>query len=141
KRRTKILARYANAATWMHLPDEVKREERLAPFLVILDEYMDHTDIEKSNGDERIDAENDARQVVTRLASWHARKYRNVGMHTSLITQEVNMTGIGSLLMRNLAVRTITGTMDEHQTKSMFGTKEVPTLPSTRTVIEDGEPK
>ena len=138
-RRSQVLAKYPDAGTWVHLPDEVKKAERFAPMLVILDEYIDHTDIEKANGDERIEAENDARNTVTRLASWHARKYRNVGMHTILIAQRVNMTIIGNVLMGNLPVRVITGQMDDAQTRTMFQTEEVPSLPSTRVVVENGE--
>lgn len=142
KRRAKVLARYSDVATWVHLSDEVKRTERFMPILVILDEYLDHTDIEKSGGDERVEKENFAREVTTRLTAWHARKYRNVGMHTVLIAQEVKMTGIGSNLMRNLPVRAITGQMDASQLRTMFGDRDdIPSLPSTRYTYEDGEKK
>lgn len=139
QRRAHVLARYPDVGTWLHLPDDVKRDERFFPILVVLDEYIDHTDIEKAGADERVARENDARQAITRLASWHARKYRNVGMHTFLIAQRVNMSIIGNVLMSNLPVRIITGQMDRSQTETMFGTSEVPTLPATRTVIENGE--
>lgn len=142
QRRQSVLKRYPDVATWVHLPDEVKKAERFFPILVVLDEYIDHTDKEKANGDERIIRENNARDVITRLASWHARKYRNVGMHTALIAQEVKMTGntgIGSALMRQLPVRIVTGQMDPSQLLTMFGPVEVPSLPSSRMVIENGE--
>lgn len=143
QRRASVLSRYKDVATWIHLPNDVKRTERFFPILVILDEYLDHTDSEKSNGDERVDKENFARDVIQRLTNWHARKYRNVGMHTVLIAQEVKMTAIGSALMRNLPVRAITGQMDDSQLYTMFGRKaeEIPSLPSTRYVFEDGEKK
>lgn len=143
KRRADVLARYKDVATWIHLPDDVKSKERFFPILVIMDEYLDHTDMESTKGDERVEKENFARDVITRLASWHARKYRNVGMHTVLIAQEVKMTAIGSTLMRNLPVRVITGQMDDSQTYTMFGRKadEIPSLPSTRYTYEQGEKK
>lgn len=142
QRRAKVLAQYPDVATWVHLPDEVKRREKFFPILVILDEYLDHTDKEAANGDERVEKENFARDVVTRLTGWHARKYRNVGMHTVLIAQEVKMTAIGSALMRNLPVRAITGQMDSSQLRTMFGDREdIPSLPSTRYVFEGGEKK
>lgn len=139
QRRARVLAAYPDVSTWLHLPDEVKRAERFFPILVVLDEYIDHTDIEKSGGDERVERENSARQTITRLANLHARKYRNVGMHTFLIAQRVNMSIIGNVLMSNLPVRIITGQMDRSQTETMFATTEVPSLPATRVVFENGE--
>lgn len=142
RRRASVLARYKDVATWVHLPDDVKRREGFFPILVILDEYLDHTDIEAANGDERVEKENFARNVITRLTGWHARKYRNVGMHMVLIAQEVKMTAIGSALMRNLPVRAITGQMDGSQLRTMFGDRDdIPSLPSTRYTFEDGEKK
>lgn len=142
KRRANILARYKDLSSWVDMPDDVKRSEKFFPILVILDEYLDHTDIEEENGDERVEKENFARKVTTRMANWHARKYRNVGMHTVLIAQEVKMTAIGSALMRNLPVRAITGQMDSSQLRTMFGDRDdIPSLPSTRYVFTDGEKK
>lgn len=142
RRRAAILSRYKDLSSWVDMPDEVKSQERFFPILVILDEYLDHTDLESANGDDRVEKENFARNVTTRLTGWHARKYRNVGMHTVLIAQEVKMTAIGSALMRNLAVRVVTGQMDGSQLRTMFGDREdIPSLPSTRYVFEDGEKK
>lgn len=142
KRRAAVLARYKDLSSWVDMPDDVKRQEKFFPILVILDEYLDHTDIEAANGDDRVEKENFARNVITRLTGWHARKYRNVGMHTVLIAQEVKMTAIGSALMRNLPVRAITGQMDGSQLRTMFGDREdIPSLPSTRYTFEDGEKK
>lgn len=140
QRRAAILAKYPDVATWIHLPPEVLKEERFFPILVILDEYIDHTDMEKANGDERIERENNARAIVTRTASWQARKYRNVGMHTMLIAQRVNMAVIGNVLMTNLPIRAVTGQMDDTQLRTMFGDRDdIPSLPSTRVSIENGE--
>lgn len=141
-RRAEVLSRHPDVATWVHLPDEVKKAERFAPITVILDEYIDHTDDEPAMGDERIEKENNARHITTRMANWHARKYRNVGMHTILIAQEVKMTLIGSVLMRNLPVRVVTGQMDRHQMQTMFAVDDpssIPSLPSTRIVYKNGE--
>lgn len=140
QRRAAILAKYPDVATWIHLPPEVLKEERFFPILVILDEYIDHTDMERANGDERIERENNARAFTTRTASWQARKYRNVGMHTILIAQRVNMAVIGNVLMTNLPMRVVTGQMDDTQLRTMFGDRDdIPSLPSTRVVIENGE--
>lgn len=135
QRRASVLAKFPDAATWVHLPDEVKKAERFAPMVIILDEYIDHTDMEKGD-DVRIEMENHARAVTTRMASWHARKYRNVGMHTILIAQRVNMGVIGNVLMGNLPARLITGQMDQAQLTSMFQTDMVPSLPSSRRTPE-----
>lgn len=146
ERRQKVLARYPDIGSWVDMPNDVKRKERFFPIFVILDEYLDHTDKEQDAGDSRVIRENASRAGLTRLATWHARKYRNVGMHTILIAQEVKMsgnTGIGSAFMRNLPVRGITGGMDSSQKRTMFGEREdIPSLPATRFVIgEDGEKK
>lgn len=139
QRRAQVLARYPDVGTWVHLSDEVKRQERFFPILIVLDEYIDHTDLEKANGDERIEKENAARLTTTRLASWQARKVRNVGMHMFVIAQRVNMTIIGNVLMTNLPVRIVTGQMDDSQMRTMFQTEDIPNLPSTRIVYENGE--
>lgn len=136
QRRASVLARYPDVGTWIHLPDEVKKEEKFFPILIILDEYIDHTDIEKANGDERIEKENAARQTTTRLASWQARKVRNVGMHIFVIAQRVNMSIIGNVLMTNLPVRVMTGQMDDAQQRTMFQTDDIPSLPATRVVVD-----
>lgn len=136
KRRAAVLARYPNAATWIHLPDDVRSEERFFPIFLIMDEYIDHTDKEKGD-DPRIEAENDARDATTRMTNWIARKARNVGIHTCVIAQRVNMTLVGNVLMTNLPVRCITGTMDDTQTQTMFATTEVPSLPCTKRVTDE----
>lgn len=138
-RRDKILARYPGVATWVSLPDEVKRKEKLFPILVVLDEYLDHAD--KINGSSALVArQNMAREKIRELTGLHARKYRNVGMHTATIAQEAKMTDIGSSFVRNLVVRIVTGEMDPHQLRSMFGDRDIPSLPTTRR-NEEGEVK
>ena len=140
QRRATILAKYPDVGTWIDLPDEIKKKEQFYPILIVLDEYIDHTDNEKSNGDERIERENDARNTTTRLASWQARKVRNVGMHLFVIAQRVNMSIIGNVLMTNLPVRIVTGQMDDAQMRTMFQTDDIPSLPATRVVVnESGE--
>ena len=140
QRRAQVLAQYPDVGTWVHLPDEVKKKERFFPILIVMDEYIDHTDIEKNpDKNERIEKENAARITTTRLASWQARKVRNVGMHLFVIAQRVNMQIIGNVLMTNLPIRIVTGQMDEAQMRTMFQTDDIPTLPSTRVSYENGE--
>lgn len=132
-RRDKILAKYPQAGTWIHLPDEVKKAEGFVPMLVVLDEYLDHT--EKITGSSpRVGRENDARATIQELSVLNVRKGRNVGIHIWVIAQEVKMTKIGSDLMRNLPVRFVTGQMDDTQLRTMFGDRDIPSLPSTRVV-------
>lgn len=139
QRRATILARHA-AATWLHLPDEVKREERFAPMIVILDEYLDHIDMVQGDS-EQAQKENHASEVVTRLANWHARKGRSVGIHVVLIAQKVERRTISASLSRNLPARIVTGQVGDVQLRLMFGDQDIPELISTREVVEGGEAK
>lgn len=139
QRRATILARHA-AATWLHLPDEVKREERLAPMIVILDEYLDHIDMVQGDS-EQAQKENHASEVVTRLANWHARKGRSVGIHLVLIAQKIEKGTIDAPLLRNLPARIVTGQVGDAQLRLAFGDQDFPELVSTRVVVEGGESK
>lgn len=137
-RRDKVLAKYPQAGTWVHLPDEVKRKEKFYPRLVILDEYLDHTE-SISGSSPRVARENEARTKITELAPMHARKYANVGMFTMMLAQEAKMGRMGSDYMRNLPYRFVTGQMDDTQLRTMFGDRDIPSLRSTRAV--NGEEK
>lgn len=145
RRRAAVLAKFPDVATWVDLPNEVKAEEKFVPIFVILDEYIDHVAIDKPGPDatETEEREYMAARHIQRMAGWHLRKYRNVGMHTILIGQELKMTGptgIGSAHMRNMPVRGVTGQMDPSQLGTIFGQDtEVPAIPSAKTVVENGE--
>lgn len=125
-------------AKWLDLPEEVLRRERLAPWFICLDEYLDHTD--KITGkSEQAERDNTARQILTEKVLLVARKGRSFGFHIMLIAQMANMTVIGNALMRQLIARIIMGNMDAPTYQTFFGTTEVPVLPTTRVV--DGKRK
>lgn len=132
KRRADVLGRYPDAATWVSLPDEVKRKEKFFPIFVILDEFLDHTSGQKGKGT-RIELENEAREFIVSMTDWHLRKARNVGIHILLIAQRANMKLIGDTMMTNMPVRLVTGQIDKSQLTSMFAipAADVPSLPST----------
>lgn len=136
QRRAAILKAHPDCATWHDLPDEVKKAERLAPMIVVLDEFLDHTANEKASGKdaEQIERDNNARDRITYLTAWWERKTRNVGIHVILIAQEAKMTEIGSQRVRMAVIRLIAGQMDEFAYKGMFGTPEVPNLPTMKKV-------
>lgn len=138
QRRAEILSRYPNAGNWHDLPEDVKRDEHLAPMIVVIDEYLDFTGGEKARGAEaeKIEADNDARAHVTYLTTWWARKARNVGIHVFVVLQEAKMTEIGSQLKRQAMVRVIMGQMDDTSYQGMFDTPDVPVLPTTRKVTD-----
>lgn len=142
RRRAVVLAKYAesDAAEWVALPDEVKRKEQLAPKLVVMDEFLDHTSGMKGK-DELIVRENEAREYVVNMTDYLLRKARNVGIHIVVIAQRANMELIGPTMMTNLPVRIVTGQIDDSQLKSMFALepKSVPRLPSTFLDPETGE--
>lgn len=135
KRRAAILDRYPAAGSWVDLSDEVKREEQLAPLLIVLDEYLDHTS-DETGSTEQIERDNAARERIRYLTTWWHRKGRNVGLHVCSVLQMASMTDIGGQMKRNAAVRVIMGKMDEYSYKGMFGVpeSEVPILPTSRTV-------
>lgn len=142
KRRAEVLSRYPDAATWVSLPDEVKREERFFPIVVILDEFIDHTSPLPGKGS-RIEMENEAREFIVSMTDWQLRKARNVGIHILLIAQRANMKLIGDTMMTNMPVRLVTGQIDKSQLTSMFAipATDVPRLPSTSQDPETGAVK
>lgn len=142
KRREAVLDSYhGSAATWVDLPNEVKREHRFVPITVILDEYLEHTAKQDPAGDEEVERAEVAHDFIHSTATKQSQRYRNVGMHSIVIAQRANMNEIGSRLMTNMPVRAVTGQIDDPQLRTMFATDSVPTLPSTRRVIENGEPR
>lgn len=131
KRRADVLSGYPDVATWMALPDEVKREEKFFPILVISDEFLDHTSGQVGSG-VRTTMENEAREFIVSLTDWQLRKARNVGIHFMLIAQRANMKLIGDTMMTNMPIRLVTGQIDKPQLQSMFAlpAADVPRLPS-----------
>lgn len=125
-------------AKWLDFSDEILRRERMAPWFICLDEYLDHTD--KITGkSEQAERDNMARQMLTEKVLLVARKGRSFGFHIMLIAQTANMTLIGAPLMRQLIARIIMGNMDATTYSTFFGTTEVPVLPTSRVV--DGKRK
>lgn len=132
KRRADVLSRYPDAGTWVSLPDDVKRQEKFFPILVITDEFLDHTSGQRGKG-ARVELENDAREFIVSMTDWQLRKARNVGIHYTLIAQRANMKLIGDTMMTNMPIRLVTGQIDKPQLTSMFAipATDVPRLPST----------
>lgn len=121
----------AGLAKWLDFSDEKKRELRLVPYFICLDEYLDHTDKITSKS-EQATRDNEARQVLTEKVLLIARKGRSFGFHIMLIAQMANMTAIGSALMRQLIARIIMGNMDVNSYQTFFGTTDVPLLPTQK---------
>lgn len=140
KRRNEILAKHPNCATWVDLPDEVKAAEKLAPMLVVLDEFLDHTDVDDVKGSpqeqEQAERDNRARAHVLQMTGHWERKARNVGIHVIIIAQEAKMTDIGSSRVRNAVVRIMAGKLDDVACKGMFGISgsDMPYMPTTHDV-------
>lgn len=124
---------------WLDVPDDVKRRERMAPWFLVLDEYLDHTEQETGKS-EQVDRDNTARQILVERAGKVARKGRSFGFHMMIIAQQADMTSVGKALMRQLVARTIMGNMDIWAYKSFFGTTDVPMLPTTR-INDEGKRK
>lgn len=131
KRRADVLSRYPDVASWVALPDEVKREEKFFPLLVITDEFLDHTSGQVGSST-RVEMENEAREFIVSMTDWQLRKARNVGIHYMLIAQRANMKLIGDTMMTNMPIRLVTGQIDKPQLQSMFAlpATDVPRLPS-----------
>lgn len=131
-RRNRILAQYPDAGTWVHLSEDVKRRERLAPLLVIMDEYLDHLD--PIEGASTLAVKEDrARAYIRRVSDMHRRKYANVGYHCITISHETKMSVLGTGLVRMSPVRVLTGNPpDRTYYSNMFATRNVPALPATR---------
>lgn len=132
RRRSAVLAQHKNAATWLDLPDAVKREERFAPMLVVLDEYLYllGPDVE-ARGDELIENENAARATVVNLVNRQVKKSSQVGIHAVVVPQKIEVGAIGASLMANLPVRVMTGRVAGSQLRAAFGAQDqnIPELP------------
>lgn len=155
QRRTAVLAQHKNAGTWVGLPDEVKREERLAPMIVLLDEFLDYVNRESRGRDdlpaktkaanrrraELFKKEKDAREKIINLADRQVRKYRHVGIHTIVTSQALPEGTLGSSFASNLPVRVMTGRVSNAKLKAAFVGQHIPKLPTVREAIEDNERK
>lgn len=132
QRRGQIIDSFG-VAKWLDLSEDVLRKERMAPWFIALDEYLDHTD-KLTGSSEQTEKDNAARQILTEKVLLIARKGRSFGFHIMLIAQMANMTVIGNALMRQLVARIIMGNMDDSTYQSFFQTTNVPLLPTTRVV-------
>lgn len=131
KRLQGVLGQYPDAGTWIDLPDEVKRAEKMAPKVIIFDEFLDHTSKAPGNS-AQTELENEARETIVSSVDYLLRRARNIGFHVIVIAQRANMKLIGDTMMTNMPVRMVTGQIDPSQLGTMFGTKPalVPALPS-----------
>lgn len=155
QRRTAVFAQHKNAGTWMDLPDEVKREERLAPMIVLLDEFLDYVNRGSHGRDdlpvkvkaanrrraELLKKEKGAREKIINLADRQVRKYRHVGIHTIVTSQALPEGTLGSSFASNLPVRVMTGRVSNAKLKATFVGQHIPKLPTVREAIEGNERK
>lgn len=134
ERRTAILAQYG-AGSWIDLSDEVKREERLAPVFVVLDEYMDRAALGLTDRDSTASAAwGGSHPHVVNMV----RKGRAVGVHLVLISANPSSSALPLAAMDWGMVRVLAGTATESQLESFFGPRDVPALPTTQETVEDG---
>lgn len=114
QRRAALLAQSRGAHTWLELPEDVKRDERFAPLMVVLDDFEEHA------GDGQ----------VARLVEHVARQGRAVGVHLVVLSRQAPRSMFGPALMQNLPVRVLLGEGDESLTRLAFEDAPVPELPS-----------
>lgn len=133
-RRSSVQQGYKGIATWIDLPDEVKKAEKLRPVIVVMDEYLDHVTKDSSKS-EQAEVENAARDRIGYITGQIARKGRSFGMHLILIAQDGKMTDIGSSLVRQMVARIVLGNMDRMAMARMFGEgADLGILPTARLV-------
>lgn len=132
--RQAVLDKYPNVAQWLHLPDAEKVSQRMAPRIVVMDEYLDHV-APAPGRSEQVEKENAARERITHVTNLIARKGRSLGFHLIVIAQDARMTDIGAPLVRQLVARIVMGNMDGHANGRMFGNDAIiPVLPTARIV-------
>ena len=133
-RRSALQQGYKGIATWIDLPDEVKKSAKLRPVIIVMDEFLDHVTKDSSKS-EQADIENAARDRIVYITGQIARKGRSLGMHLILIAQDGKMTDIGSSLVRQMVARMVLGNMDRMAMGRMFGEgTELGILPASRLV-------
>lgn len=155
QRRTAVLTQHKNAGTWTDLPDEVKRKERFAPMIVLLDEFLDYVN-RKSRGRDDLPTKGNAanrrrnelrkkekvaREKIINLADQQVRKYRHVGIHTIVTSRTLPEGPLGSSFAGNLPVRVVTGRVPNAELETAFAGQNIPKLPTDREVSEGDERK
>lgn len=134
QRRSDLQNRYKGIATWVDLPDEVKKSEKLRPLIIVFDEFLDFVTKDSSKS-EASEVENAAKDRVVYIAGQVARKGRSLGLHMILVAQDGKMTDIGSSLVRQMVARGVMGNMDRTAMGRMFGEgAELGILPASRLV-------
>ena len=132
--RQAVLDQFPDIATWLHLPDGMKQKHKMAPVIIVMDEYLDHTGSAPGTS-EAIQKDNAARERIQYIVGLIARKGRSLGFHLILIAQDATMTVVGGALIRQLVARAVLGNMDHHAYGRMFGNDAlIPVLPNTRIV-------
>lgn len=138
QRRVAIMSQNKGATTWLDLPEAVKREERLAPMIVIMEEYLMLT--EQRRGSDAITVQENHRcKVIADSAGWIASEGHDVGIHLMLIPHEVDEAVIGSSLMQNLPARVTTGSSTGSGLRAVFGDRPIPALSVSGERLRDGE--
>lgn len=134
ERRSNVQQGYKGIATWIDLPDDVKKSEKLRPVIIVFDEFLDHVTKDGSKS-EQAEVENAARDRIVYIAGQVARKGRSLGLHIILIAQDGKMTDIGSALVRQMVARIVLGNMDRNAMARMFGdSADLGILPTARLV-------
>lgn len=138
QRRMQVLARYPEAGSWLDLPDDAKRDARLAPKIVVLDEFLNHT-VQMPYRDPLNQAENEARQRIMAMTSSLLRGGANVGIHLIVVTQRMTMQRVDDPMVTNIPVRCLMGPGEPHGLTFMFGrySRPVPEIPFD----QDGHPR
>lgn len=133
-RRSNVQQGYKGIATWIDLPDDVKKSEKLRPVIIVMDEFLDHVTKDGSKSDQA-EVENAARDRIVYITGQIARKGRSLGLHLILIAQDGKMTDIGSALVRQMVARIVLGNMDRNAMARMFGEgADLGILPTARLV-------
>jgi hypothetical protein len=134
ERRSNVQQGYKGIATWIDLPDDVKKSEKLRPVIIVMDEFLDHVTKDSSKS-EQAEVENAARDRIVYITGQIARKGRSLGLHLILIAQDGKMTDIGSALVRQMVARIVLGNMDRNAMARMFGDgADLGILPTARLV-------
>lgn len=134
ERRSNVQQGYKGIATWIDLPDEVKKSEKFRPMIIVMDEFLDHVTKDSSKS-EQAEVENAARDRIVYITGQIARKGRSLGLHLILIAQDGKMTDIGSALVRQMVARIVLGNMDRNAMARMFGEgADLGILPTARLV-------
>ena len=128
-RRVTLMER-EKASSWLDLPDETKRNERLAPMLVVLDEPPLHSTEHPDKNEVKLQ-----RETMAVAAQRSIRKYRVAGMHvitiSPLATHRTGFLPLGAMPHHH-AVKAVAGHASDWQMRAIFETQDVLELPISR---------